>query len=96
MIIEIGRGDGSEKGTTKILSLVRNGRDPYATRILEFVDTPEWLEKGSRAFRDIEKDKPKCKDVKYGREHIRHLVLNVENPWQWNCELDWSWPLKVR
>ena len=66
-------------------------RDPRATRLLDFVDHPEWKNSGSRFFKDT---------IRYQhsdayRHLIRRIVINVEPIYNLDFQPDWDWPLKV-
>jgi hypothetical protein len=66
-------------------------RDPYASRILEFIDRPEWKNKGSRFFKDDVRYQP---GDKY-RHLISSIIINVEPNWGSQQHRDWDWPLKI-
>lgn len=66
-------------------------RDPRATRLLDFVNNPDWTGTGSLHF-----ESSRAYDhVDEYRHLIRHLALKIDLKWV-KCHLtDWAWPLKV-
>jgi hypothetical protein len=66
-------------------------RDPCATRMLDFIDRPEWRNRGSMFFRGG----PEYNHGDLYRHLIRNLVINANLEWSWDIRLDWDWPLKV-
>jgi hypothetical protein len=76
----------------------RSYRDYRATRLLEFVDSPEWKCKGSELFRNYGNDSSYQHIDEY-RHIIRHLVFRMgdnEKPYvQRVLHPNWAWALKV-
>ncbi|KAL2067273.1 hypothetical protein VTL71DRAFT_1697 [Oculimacula yallundae] len=72
-------------------------RNIYATRLLEFLDRPDWVGKGSRAFRTPDRIL-RFQHTDTHRRNIRHMVFMAdlepgELGKQYLC--DWDWMLKI-
>lgn len=78
----------------------RQERDPWATRILDFVDTPSWKDKGSETFqRKFPLQETQAQYVNLYRHTIRKLVIrhqpNASRHFTNSSESDWDWVMKV-
>jgi len=87
--------DNVDNGTEMTMSDWQELRDPAATRLLDFIDRPDWKGKGSISFHHEYRGDRSYKVVDKYRYSIRHLVIGLFHPWAWVIEPDWAWPLKI-
>lgn len=70
-------------------------RDCHATRLLDFIDRPDWVGTGSKSFQTDGRNRL-FGDVDSYRYSIQHLVLTAALPGDaTRYRRDWDWPLKV-
>jgi hypothetical protein len=71
-------------------------RDPHATRLLDFIDCPDWRNKGSRLWRH-NFSYPHAEYIDRYRHSIRKLALiyHTHSDRATSAESDWDWVLKV-
>lgn len=70
-------------------------RDRYATRLLDFVDRPDWVGKGSKKFQINSQDQ-EFGDIDSYRHTIQHLVFTAGSAERsMKYRPGWDWPLKV-
>jgi len=69
-------------------------RDPTATRLLNFIDRPDWKNKGSESFINRFGQDSSYTDVDTYRHLIQNLVLKSDFKYM-PFQSDWDWPLKV-
>ena len=69
-------------------------RDPLATRLLDFVDQPDWKDKGSDYFSQTA-ETIDFRRVDKVRHQMKSICINLSGTYGIDLVPDWDWPLQV-